>query len=72
MIKAPIIIEGVRIERGDWRDGKVEQFENIYLYSPWTQTMQLLKWIINTDETLPKIPQQMSVLVAQLVERRPG
>ena len=32
MIKAPIIIEGVKIERGN-RDGKFEQFE-IYLYSP--------------------------------------
>ena len=35
------------------RGGKVEQFE-IYHYSLWAQTMQWLKWFINTGEVLLK------------------
>ena len=49
MIKAPIIFEGIMPPRKEAR-WEVEQLE-IYHYSPWTQTMQWLKWFINTGET---------------------
>ena len=48
------------------RGGKNEQFE-IYHYSPWAQTMQWLKWFINTIQSAPAIFLHFGLKLSNLV-----